>query len=116
MLDNRVWLWHLDVVRNVNFLDVRHMDLFHVGNVHWDVLVDRHSFFVVSVVVLGLVLRDFVSEIVAAVALVTTEVMSATEVVAAEVDQAALVLLLGGLFSLDGLLLLVLCLLLRGNA
>lgn len=113
MLDNRVWLWHLDVVGNMHFLDMRHMDLFDVGNVHWDVLVDRHSFFVVSVVVLGLVLRDFVSEIVAAVALVTTEVMAA-EVVAAEVDQAALVLLLG--FSLDGLLLLVLCLLLRGNA
>jgi hypothetical protein len=118
VLDDWIRLWDLDMIRDMDLFDMRHVDFLNVGNWVGNLLDDGHSLLLMMMVVRLLmmimrlfVMSDFVSEIMAAVAVaVGTEVM-ASEVM---IEQASLVLLFAR-SRFDGLLL-FLSLLLRGNA
>lgn len=121
MLDDWVRFWDVDVDGVFDFLDVGNVDGFVVGNGHWNLLDDGQSLLLMVMVVglfvmvmMGLFVMNLVAEV---VALVTVAV--GAEVMTAEVmiEQAALVLLFALLsLSLDWLLLLLLSLLLCGDA
>jgi hypothetical protein len=107
MLDDGIRLCDLDVDGVWDFLVVGHVDFLNMWDWHWHLLDDGQSL-LLMMMVMWLFVMDFVAEIVALVAVaVGAEVM---------IEQSTLVLLFAWLSSLDGLLLLLLSLLLCGDA
>lgn len=102
MLNDRVGLGNVDVVRDLNFFHMWHMNDSLMWNWNWDLLDDSQSLLLMMMVMmmLGFMVGDFL----VLIAVATSEIMTSAEVMTTELVQASLVLLLARL-SFDGLLL-----------